>query len=393
MTAISDPQKGDRGLSPTMNSNSRSDFYKCRCRKRDRRRGKRSDDAILAAPKNFATCQLRRAGDRICMWLAVLVLVHLCQCEAFVCNSPLMESSLISGMPSRHGAAHCSRSQTRHRLSASDRNGEHTERNGHQHPSLIENTIPRHVAFICDGNSRWALARGLPASAGHLAGADRLIDTLETLKRSGVECCTFYGFSTENWKRSDAEIRDILYVMEQTARKFYDKAVKEHVRVKILGDLEDSRIPRGLQEILYKLERDTADFSPTTLTVCIAINYGGRQDILNASVKLSQAIASGELKEDQVTEDDFSSLLYTSDIPDPDLMIRTGGEKRLSNFLLWNCAYSELYFSQDLWPDFDEASILEALEWYSSRSRRFGGRMTSQVATVGERRCAGQHVQ
>lgn len=196
-----------------------------------------------------------------------------------------------------------------------------------------------------------------------------------------MECCTFYGFSTENWKRTPEEIRDILYVMEQTARKFYGRAIAEHVRVKILGDLEDPRIPDGLREILQKLEQDTFEL-PSTLTVCIAINYGGRQDILNASLKMAQAIADGELNADEVTEDDFSSLLFTSDIPDPDLMIRTGGEKRLSNFLLWNCAYSELYFSPDLWPDFDEASIAEALEWYSTRSRRFGGRKNAKATVV-----------
>ena len=253
--------------------------------------------------------------------------------------------------------------------------------NNGKHQSLGDNTVPRHVAFICDGNSRWAQARGLPASVGHLAGADRLIDCLQMLKGTDIEYCTFYGFSTENWKRSPEEIRDIMFAMEQTARKFYDRAIEDNVRVRILGDLLDPRIPNSLRNILQKLERDTSELS-STLTVCIALNYGGRQDILNASVKMAQAIASGELNAEEVTEDDFSSFLYTSGIPDPDLMIRTGGEKRLSNFLLWNCAYSELYFSQDLWPDFDESSICEALEWYSLRSRRFGGRKASEEAAV-----------
>jgi undecaprenyl diphosphate synthase len=249
---------------------------------------------------------------------------------------------------------------------------DHHIQNGKQQEKS-ENIIPRHVAFICDGNSRWAQARGLPASAGHLQGADRLISCLQMLKRAGVECCTFYGFSTENWKRSPKEISDILFVMEQTARKFYDKAIQEGVQVKILGELEDPRIPDGLRGILQKLENDTYQ-QESTLTVCIAINYGGRRDMVNASITLAKAIASGELAPDDVTEDDFSSLLCTCGIPDPDLMIRTGGEKRLSNFLLWNCAYSELYFSPALWPDFDDVSIMKALDWYSSRSRKFGGR-------------------
>jgi undecaprenyl diphosphate synthase len=253
-------------------------------------------------------------------------------------------------------------------------NGEHTT-NGEQQNHAV---VPRHVALICDGNSRWANARRVPLSVGHLAGADRLMDTIQTLKRAGVQCITFYGFSTENWTRPPREIEDILSVMEHTARNFYSKAVEENVRVTILGNLRDERIPNGLRDILSKIERDTCQNS---VMVCIAVNYGGRQDILHASLRLAEAISSGQMRRENVTEEDFSSFLCTSDIGDPDLMIRTGGEKRLSNFLLWNSAYSELYFSNVLWPDFDEVLVMEALEWFSTRSRRFGGRNSQVTAT------------
>lgn len=378
MTAEPSPASDGRCLLTLVNTIVRRQEELSGCKRVRRRRKRGSVDGGMPIAKNIAACRTAWA------WLAVILLLgRLSQCESFICKE--YGSRIRASMHSRfcpsfgvssHGAHHPYRTGEPTRMTMLDRNGAQQHNGEHN-----DNTIPRHVAFICDGNSRWAQSRGLPASAGHLAGADRLVDCLNTLKRTGVECCTFYGFSTENWKRSPEEIRDILYVTEQTARKFYQKAIEEHMRVKILGDLKDPRIPDGLKDILQKLERDTADL-PSILTVCIAINYGGRQDILNASIKMAKALSSGELCADEVTEDDFSSLLFTSGIPDPDLMIRTGGEKRLSNFLLWNCAYSELYFSQDLWPDFDEASILEALEWYSSRSRRFGGRTNSAKAAA-----------
>ena len=238
--------------------------------------------------------------------------------------------------------------------------------------------VPKHVAFICDGNSRWAEARGLPASVGHAAGADRLLHCLETLQEQGVEYCTFYGFSTENWKRSDREIRDILSVIEHTANAFKRRAVDENVRVKILGDIQDPRLPQSLQDALTLLEEETYSAAQNTegrLTVCLAINYGGRQDILSATLKLARAIASGDVDPSEVSEDTFSRLLYTEGIPDPDFVIRTGGDQRLSNFLLWNLAYAELYFSDSLWPDLDRIELVKALDWFSSRSRRFGGRL------------------
>mmetsp|Transcript_12410 Transcript_12410/g.19105 ORF Transcript_12410/g.19105 Transcript_12410/m.19105 type:complete len:333 (-) Transcript_12410:2784-3782(-) len=243
--------------------------------------------------------------------------------------------------------------------------------------------IPKHIAFICDGNSRWAEKRGLPASAGHASGADRLFACLMTLKKAGIKCCTMYGFSTENWKRDDGEIKDILTVVEQTAIKFHNKAMQENVRVKILGDIYDSRIPLSLQKAMLSLEEETlastADFDDDAcFTVCIAINYGGRQDIVKASINMAKQILNGNLDPEKIKESDFGSLLCTCGIPDPDLIVRTGGEKRVSNFLLWNLAYAELFFSDLLWPDFDEKELNKILAWFGSRSRRFGGRKEKQ---------------
>jgi undecaprenyl diphosphate synthase len=249
--------------------------------------------------------------------------------------------------------------------------------NGQEQDSeFTRSRIPRHVAFVCDGNSRWAKARYLPASAGHAAGADRMLDCLTTLQRAGVECCTMYGFSTENWKRSPNEICDILSLIERIATSYYQRALDDNIRVKILGDIDDARIPDSLRKALQKLERDTASDGKMQLTVCLAVNYGGRSDIINASLRLAQAIAAGEIDPSTVSEDDFSAMLCTCGVPDPDLVIRTGGEKRLSNFLLFNVAYAELFFTDLLWPEFDASHLEEALGWFASRSRRFGGRVS-----------------
>jgi undecaprenyl diphosphate synthase len=248
-------------------------------------------------------------------------------------------------------------------------NGSHELNNDAQN----HKRVPKHVAFVCDGNSRWAKSRNLPTAVGHGVGADRLLDLLSFLKDDEIAYCTMYGFSTENWQRPPAEVAEILNIMEITARGFHDRAIKEHFRVKILGNLDDTRIPTSLRDILQKLERETATDQPA-LTVCLAVNYGGRQDIIDATLRLAKEIASGNIHPDDVTEDTVSSLLCTSGIPDPDLIIRTSGECRLSNFLLWNTAYSEIYFTPELWPDFRNDSWKAALAWYAQRKRRFGAR-------------------
>ncbi len=294
-------------------------------------------------------------------------------------------------------------------------------------PSASETTtpsspiLPRHVAFICDGNARWATARGLPAAAGHKKGADRCLKLIEALQSNytTVEYCTFFGFSTENWKRPPKEIYEILKVLEQTAHQLLSENLNHRrqqfintmstlsstsisastavmprpVQLKILGDLTDERLPWGLKQVLSRLEQETqrsaaaASLSSShhsssppllPLTVCLALNYGGRRDILQASIQLAEALASGQLQAKDVTEEIFASMLTTSDIPDPDLMIRTSGESRISNFLLWNAAYAELYFTQTLWPDFGTDELNKAMSWYSQRCRRFGARSVPQ---------------
>lgn len=262
--------------------------------------------------------------------------------------------------------------------------------NGQSIFDMDNSKVPKHIAFVCDGNSRWAAARNSPSVAGHSAGAGRLVEILDLLKNiHGVEYCTMYGFSAENWNRPEQECSEILAVMEATARKFYNRAKKEKIAIKIIGDLEDKRIPMGLKEILEKLEKETSIIlekgkklkrEEAQLTLCLAINYGGRPDILNASKRLAQMVADDAIDIDSVTEDDFASLLSTGSIPDPDLIIRTSGECRLSNFLLWNAAYAELYFTDTLWPDFDETDLAGALTWYTQRKRRFGSRQTAAIA-------------
>jgi undecaprenyl diphosphate synthase len=243
---------------------------------------------------------------------------------------------------------------------------------------------PRHIAFICDGNSRWAKARNLPSIAGHAAGANRLIETVKALQRKGVAYCTMYAFSTENWRRPASEVRDILSVVEETTRRFYDWALREGVRVRVLGDLNDERIPSGLREIIERLERESgatgtsAEEEGNKLTLSIAINYGGRKDILNASKRMALALAEDDsLDIDAMTEEKFESFLATGSLPSPDLLIRTS-EARLSNFMLWDLAYTEIYFVDTLWPDFDEASLDDALDWYKQRKRRFGARQATE---------------
>mmetsp|Transcript_13419 Transcript_13419/g.32313 ORF Transcript_13419/g.32313 Transcript_13419/m.32313 type:complete len:345 (-) Transcript_13419:1129-2163(-) len=246
--------------------------------------------------------------------------------------------------------------------------------------------IPRHVAFICDGNARWAKKRCLPTAAGHIIGADRFIELIEYLQADGIQYCTFFGFSTENWKRSEDEIQSIFDLMEQTATKLSNRFPPEtsEVEIRLLGDLDDSRIPEGLREALRRLQDASekrrltmlqSGVSSTRLTINLAINYGGRQDILRATKLLAMAVKDGTVENpDDITEEVFSSFLGTAGTPDPDMIIRTSGESRLSNFLLWNCAYSEIYISPALWPDFDRNCWEAALAWYQERQRRFGSR-------------------
>lgn len=284
--------------------------------------------------------------------------------------------------------------------------------------------LPRHIAFICDGNSRWSKRQSLPKSMGHAAGADRVINVIKALQRyqpddfdypesssslsqsitehtntettsttqlhrKGIEYCTLYAFSTENWARSPEEINTIFKLMERIAIQYrsHESVQSGKIQIDLLGNLEDERIPPSAKRELQRLQSESRDAcdkrrekfgnSANILTICLAINYGARADILQAAQKLAQAIASGELTPNDVAvmgESEISKRLCTAHIPDPDLIIRTSGETRLSNFLLWDAAYAELYFTDLLWPDFDEEALEEALVWYGKRKRRFGGR-------------------
>lgn len=223
-------------------------------------------------------------------------------------------------------------------------------------------TLPRHLAIIMDGNGRWATKRGMPRTAGHKAGSENFVKTVDACDRLGIECLTVYAFSTENWQRSDEEVQGILKIMHAYIIKYVPELMRKNIRLRILGDLSyfDEESRRALKESEKKLESNTG------LTLCIALSYGGRNEIKQA---LESLLREGRT---EITEQDISDRLYTAHLPDPDLVIRTGGEKRISNFLLWQSAYAEYYFSDTLWPDFDEGCLTEAVAEFGRRKRRFG---------------------
>jgi len=225
--------------------------------------------------------------------------------------------------------------------------------------------LPRHIAIIMDGNGRWAESRGLPRFEGHLAGLERARHIIRYLARRNFEYLTLFGFSTENWNRPDAEVSGIMTIfakiIDQEAREFHQMGIRLHH----LGRLE--ALPAGLRESIVKAIALTKD--NTGLTFNLAFNYGGRTEILDAV----RAIAAEKLSPEAIDETVFAEHLYTAGMPDVDLLIRTGGELRLSNFLPWQSVYSEYYFSDALWPDFGEKELDEAIATYQRRHRRFGG--------------------
>ena len=231
-------------------------------------------------------------------------------------------------------------------------------------------TVPRHVAIIMDGNGRWAQQRGLPRVAGHRAGAEAVRRTLQAAADNGVEVLTLYAFSSENWRRSAEEISDLTALMRFYLERELKTLQKEGVRLKLIGDYSAFG-PELVERLDRALER-TAD--NTRLTLVVALNYGSQSEIAAAARKLAGKVASGELQVDAIDEQAISSELQTRDLPELDLLIRTSGEVRLSNFLLWQAAYAELLFLDVLWPDFDEQAFVGALDHFAARQRRFGGR-------------------
>ena len=229
--------------------------------------------------------------------------------------------------------------------------------------------IPRHVAIILDGNGRWAKKRGLPRNMGHVEGCKTVEQTVEDAARLGIEYLTVYGFSTENWKRSAEEVGALMQLFRYYMKRLLKVAKKNNVRVIMIG--ERSRFDEDIIEGLNRLEEETKD--NTRMTFTIAVNYGSRDEITRAVRRMMTDCQAGRLSPEDVDESVIAGYLDTRELPDPDLLIRTSGEQRLSNYLLWQLAYTEFYFTDVLWPDFNKEELVKAIEKYNGRDRRFGG--------------------
>ncbi len=229
--------------------------------------------------------------------------------------------------------------------------------------------IPNHVAIILDGNGRWAKAKGLPRTAGHVQGAKVVEDMCEITYNMGINYFTVYAFSTENWSRPAEEVEALMKLLRNYMVNCKKRANKNNMKVRVIGD--KSGLDEDIREKIEDLEKATE--SNTGLHFTIAINYGGRDEITRAAKKLAKQVASGELDPEDITIDKLGLALDTGDYPDPDLLIRTCGEQRISNFLLWQLAYSEFYFCDKPWPDFDKEELTKAIEAYNARDRKFGG--------------------
>ena len=228
---------------------------------------------------------------------------------------------------------------------------------------------PVHVAIIMDGNGRWARARGLPRSAGHSRGAEAVRRTVKAASAAGVRYLTLFGFSSENWKRPASEIDDLMGLLRHYLRREIEELHRNGVKLNIIGDRE--RLGADIVTLIDDAERRTAGNPGLNLT--IALSYGSRSEIVAATRQAMRAALEGKLSPDQLDESVFSQFLLTSDMPDPDLLIRTSGEKRISNFLLWQCAYAEFVFLERQWPDFDQNDFNAAIQEYLGRTRRYGG--------------------
>jgi undecaprenyl diphosphate synthase len=228
--------------------------------------------------------------------------------------------------------------------------------------------LPGHVAIIMDGNGRWAAKRNMPRVVGHRAGATAVKRTVETAARLGLDCLTLYAFSTENWKRPRYEIRALMDLLVEYLRKELHSLKENNIQFHMIGRSEDLHL--SVLEQIRKAELST--FQNTGLRLNIAINYGGRTEIVDAFRKLAREVSAGRLQPDDIDEAAIHRSLYTRELPDPDLLIRTSGEMRISNFLLWQIAYAEIHVTETLWPDFAEEDLFAALMDYQNRDRRFG---------------------
>ena len=228
--------------------------------------------------------------------------------------------------------------------------------------------VPRHIAIILDGNGRWAKKRGLPRTAGHAVGAETFRKIATYCKNIGVEYLTVYAFSTENWRRPENEVSTIMKLLGNYLQEAIDTMERDHIRMKVLGDLEG--LSPELREMVARTDEISHHYEGFQANICL--NYGGRDEILHAARRYARDYAEGKT-EGELTEAGFADYLYSAGIPDPDLLIRPGGEPRISNFLLWQCAYAEFYFTDVLWPDFTPAELDRAIAVFNSRDRRYGG--------------------
>ncbi len=234
--------------------------------------------------------------------------------------------------------------------------------------AAADRAVPRHVAIIMDGNGRWAKARHLPRAAGHRKGMETVREVVRVAGELGISYLTLFGFSSENWKRPETEVKDLMGLLRLYLKREALDLHRQGVRLLVIGDR--ARLAADIQESLAEVETLTA--ANTSLTLIIALSYGGRAEIVHAAQRIAEDARDGALDPASLTEDAFAARLFTDGIPDPDLLIRTSGEQRISNFLLWQLAYTEFVFVDTLWPDFDRESLLSALGEYGRRERRYG---------------------
>ena len=226
----------------------------------------------------------------------------------------------------------------------------------------------QHIAFIMDGNRRWAKARGLPIIAGHEKGAKTLTEVAKAAKDLGIKYITVYAFSTENWKREKSEVEGLMNLLRKYLKESFKELEENNARIMFIG--ERDMLASDIVADMEKIESRTAQNDGITL--CVALSYGGRQEIVATTKKIAELAQNGGLNIKDIDEKKFSDMLYTKDLPDPDLLIRTSGEERISNFLLWQLSYSEFYFSDTLWPDFSKEELVKIIDEYKNRERRYG---------------------
>lgn len=244
------------------------------------------------------------------------------------------------------------------------------------HPMYM--TVPTHVAIIMDGNGRWAKGRGLPRTMGHRKGVEAVRETVRAAGDVGIKYLTLFAFSSENWRRPEAEVSDLLGLLKAFIRRDLAELHRQNVRIRVIGDRLSLR--SDILDLLVEAEETTKN--NTALTLLIAFNYGARDEIARAAMSLAKDVEAGRLRAEDISPSLIDARLDTAGIPDPDLIIRTSGEERLSNFLLWQAAYSEFIFVPEYWPDFNRDLFFSALEKYASRDRRFGG-LSAKAAAVG----------